>query len=72
MNRRRIIYGLCGLLIVLAGVASRVFRTGLDLLDNDLGEALYAALAYILLGITWPQLLLGRKALAHNRRNDRD
>jgi len=63
MSRRRIIYGLCGVLIVLAGVASRVFRTGLDLLDNDLGEALYAALAYILLGIAWPQLLPGRKAL---------
>jgi Na+/melibiose symporter-like transporter len=59
----RIIYCLCGLIIVLGGVASRVFHSGFALLDHDLGEALYAALAYVLLGIVWPQLLPPRKAL---------
>src|SRR5258706_15311166 len=63
MSRQRSIYCLCGLLIVLAGVASRVFHSGFALIDNDLGEALYAALAYVLLGIIWPQLMPARKAL---------
>jgi hypothetical protein len=63
MSRQRSIYCLCGLLIVLAGVASRVFHSGFTLIDNDLGEALYAALAYVLLGIAWPQLMPARKAL---------
>jgi len=60
---QRIIYCLCGLIIVIAGVASRVFHSGFALIDHDLGEALYAALAYILLGIVWPKLLPARKAL---------
>ena len=60
---RRIIYGLAGLLIVIAGIASRLLHSGLALIDNDLGEALYAALAYVLLGIAWPQLKPARKAL---------
>src|SRR5215217_4383669 len=42
-----IIYGLCGLLIVIAGIASRTLDSGLALIDKDLGEALYAALAYV-------------------------
>jgi hypothetical protein len=60
---QRIIYCLCGLIIVIAGVASRVFHSGFALIDHDLGEALYAALAYVLLGIVWPQLMPARKAL---------
>ena len=60
---QRIFYCLCGLIIVIAGVASRVFHSGFALIDHDLGEALYAALAYVLLGIVWPQLMPVRKAL---------
>jgi hypothetical protein len=63
MSQQRIIYCLCGLIIVLGGVASRVFHSGFALLDHDLGEALYAALAYVLLGIVWPQQMPTRKAL---------
>jgi hypothetical protein len=59
----RQIYSLAALLIVIAGVASRVFHSGYTLLDHDLGEALYAALAYVLLGLVWPQLVPMRKAL---------
>ena len=58
-----IIYCLCGLIIVIAGVASRVFHSGFALIDHDLGEALYAALAYVLLGIMRPQLMPTPKAL---------
>ena len=58
-----IIYCLCGLIIVIAGVASRVFHSGFALIDHDLGEALYAALAYVLLGIMRPQLMPAPKAL---------
>ena len=60
---QRIFYCLCGLIIVIAGVASRVFHSGFALIDHDLGEALYAALAYVLLGIVWPQLMPVPKAL---------
>src|SRR4029450_9861947 len=63
MSQQRIVYCLAALMIVIAGVASRVFHSGLVLIDNDLGEALYAALAYVLLGIVWPQLSPARKAL---------
>src|SRR5690349_2756302 len=63
MSQRRTVYCLAALLIVVAGVASRVSRSGSALLDHDLGEALYAALAYLLLGIVWPQLGPVRKAL---------
>ena len=60
---QRNFYVLCALLIVIAGVASRVFHSGIALIDKDLGDALYAALAYVLLGIVWPQLMPARKAL---------
>jgi hypothetical protein len=60
---QRIIYSLSSLFIVLAGVASRVLHSGIRLIDHDLGEALYAGLAYVLLGIVWPQLRPARKAL---------
>jgi len=60
---QRIFYCLCGLIIVIAGVASRMFHSGIALIDHDLGEALYAALAYVLLGIVRPQLMPVPKAL---------
>jgi hypothetical protein len=63
MSQPRIVYCLAGLVIVIAGVASRVFHSGIALIDHDLGEALYAALAYVLLGIVRPQLRPGGKAL---------
>jgi len=63
MSRQRRFYCLSGILIVLAGVGSRVFHSGLALIDNDLGEALYAALAYVVLGLGWPRLLPARKVL---------
>jgi hypothetical protein len=63
MSQQRIIYCLCGLIIGIAGIASRVFHSGFPLIDKDLGEALYAALAYVLLSIVWPRPLPARKAL---------
>jgi hypothetical protein len=60
---QRIIYCVGGLIIVIAGVASRLIHSGIRLIDHDLGEALYAALAYVVLGIVWPQLKPARKAL---------
>jgi hypothetical protein len=63
MSQQRLVYCLAGLIIVIAGVASRVLHSGFALIDHDLGEALYAALAYVLLGIVWPQIRPGRKAL---------
>ena len=63
MSQQRIVYCLCGLIILIAGIASRVFHSGFTLIDKDLGEALYAALAYVLLSLVWPQILPARKAL---------
>jgi hypothetical protein len=43
----------CVILVVLTGIASRVFHTGFSLLDKYLGDALYAILFYLLLSLLW-------------------
>jgi hypothetical protein len=63
MSRQRITYCLCALLVIIAGVASRAVHSGMAVLDNDLGSALYAVLAYLLLGIVRPRQAPARKAL---------
>jgi hypothetical protein len=39
--------------ILLAGVVSRLLRTGQPLIDKYLGDALYATMVYLLLCIAW-------------------
>ena len=63
MNLQRTAYIGAGLAIIVTGVASRVFRSGLPAIDKYLGDALYAALVYILLGIVRPNAKAGPKAL---------
>lgn len=41
------------LIVLLAGVVSRLLRTGQPLLDKYLGDALYAIMVYLLLSIAW-------------------
>lgn len=48
-RRRRLLrWGLLLVAIVAAGILSRVFRTGFRLFDKYLGDALYAAMVYVL------------------------
>ena len=54
MNTRRP-YIFAALLAIAAGVLSRVARTGVVLLDKYAGDALYAALLYLLLRAGWPR-----------------
>ncbi len=39
--------------VVVAGIASRLVVTGVSLFDNYVGDALYAMLAYVLLTLVW-------------------
>ena len=63
MIQPRIFYLISGIVAVLLGVASRVLHTGFTAIDKYLGDALYAVLVYILLGVAWPGMALARKAL---------
>ena len=63
MKRQRNFYLLCIVAVVLAGVASRVLRSGAPLLDKYLGDGLYAALIYLLLSLAWPSADPARKGL---------
>ena len=40
-------------LIILIGILSRVFNTGILVFDKYLGDSLYAAMFYLLLSIVW-------------------
>ena len=51
-SRRRYLFALA--LVVFAGIVSRVFRTGLVLVDKYLGDALYAIMLYLLLRLARP------------------
>jgi hypothetical protein len=59
---RQSIYILCVALAVALGVASRVFNTGLVLIDKYLGDALYAILVYLLLSLVWAGAPAWKKA----------
>ena len=48
-------YILAALLVIAAGVLSRLRRTGIALLDKYAGDALYAVLLYLLLRAAWPR-----------------
>ena len=43
----------CIVIVVLTGIGSRVFHTGIPLFDKYLGDALYAILFYLLLCLFW-------------------
>lgn len=49
-RRFRVITVAC---IIVAGIASRLIHTGWLVIDKYLGDALYAALVYSLLGLVW-------------------
>jgi len=51
--RSRASWAICLAGIIAAGIASRVFHTGLLLLDKYLGDALYAAMVYAIIRIFW-------------------
>ncbi|HEX5692064.1 MAG TPA: DUF2809 domain-containing protein, partial [Roseiflexaceae bacterium] len=40
-------------LVLVVGVASRVFHSGVALVDKYLGDALYAAMVYLLICLVW-------------------
>jgi Protein of unknown function (DUF2809) len=64
MNQHRAFYLISAIVVVLIGVASRLFHSGLPPIDKYLGDALYAILVYILLSIAWLGVAPARKALA--------
>ncbi len=43
----------CIIIVLIMGVASRVFHTGLPIFDAHLGDTLYAVLFYLLLSLFW-------------------
>ena len=43
----------CVIIVIIMGIASRVFHTGFALCDKYLGDALYAVLAYLLFSLFW-------------------
>jgi uncharacterized protein DUF2809 len=61
--QKRHIYILIVLAVVIAGILSRLFRSNVVLLDKYLGDALYAALLYLLLSLVWPSGSTIRKAV---------
>ena len=53
------------LAVILVGIASRVIPTNSILVGKYLGDALYATMLYLALGLLWPnQMVLKRAALA--------
>ena len=63
MNGRNTQLMLLAAFVVTLGIASRVFHSGFRLIDNYLGDALYAALFYLLLCLIWKKGAPGVKAL---------
>ena len=51
--RERVPWMICLALIISTGILSRVVRTGSVLFDKYLGDALYAAMIYVLLRLWW-------------------
>ena len=58
-SRRIIVLGV----IILSGIGSRLIATGFALFDNYLGDALYAAMLFMLLLVFAPRLTLAKAAL---------
>jgi hypothetical protein len=54
--RSRLRYSLIALAIVILGLATRPLKYYSEFVGSALGDALYAALIYILIGIAWPRL----------------
>ena len=46
-------WALCLTGIIAAGLLSRVLHTGLPIVDKYLGDALYAAMVYVILRLVW-------------------
>lgn len=57
-------YALAILIVVVAGIASRSIATGLILFDKYLGDALYAVMLYLGLGLLWPEQSIVKRSLA--------
>jgi hypothetical protein len=51
--RSRASWILCLIGIITMGILSRVFHTGLVVFDKYLGDALYAAMVYVILRLLW-------------------
>jgi hypothetical protein len=60
----RTFYLLAIALVLVLGIASRVFHTGFALVDKYLGDALYATLVYLLLSVVWPGMPAGKKVIS--------
>jgi hypothetical protein len=52
-SKRRVAGILCLAVVSAIGIASRVFYTGSILIDKYLGDVVYAAVFYLVLGIVW-------------------
>src|SRR5437899_2529045 len=51
--KSRVSWVLCLVGIIAIGILSRVVRTGLVVFDKYLGDALYAAMVYVVLRLLW-------------------
>ncbi len=55
---------LCLLGIIAAGILSRLIPPGFVLIDKYLGDALYAAMIYVILRLVWTTAAVGLYAMA--------
>jgi nicotinamide riboside transporter PnuC len=55
MKTRNVSLLMCLGMVIIIGLASRVFHTGFSLVDKYLGDALYAAMFYLILSLLWPR-----------------
>jgi len=51
--RSRANWAICLVAIIAAGILSRVIHTGFVVFDKYLGDALYAAMVYVILRLVW-------------------
>lgn len=59
-------YLIAATIVILLGVLSRLMPIGNILFDKYLGDALYAALLYLLLRIVWPRVVKSRIMKPHS------
>lgn len=62
--RSRAYWVICLVCIIGLGIASRVVHTGWILVDKYLGDALYAAMVYVLISLVWQTGALRKAAFA--------
>jgi len=62
--RSRAFWIVCLVCIIGPGIASRAMHTGWILVDKYLGDALYAAMVYVLISLLWQTGALRKAALA--------